>query len=81
MDFLSTYVLNYLHITIPSFWGVTTGGAGGPCHRPPPNFNFWPKKGPAVSFSSIRGIDFYGYSEIIWTRLFTIFTVYATIFG
>ena len=46
-----------------------------------PNFNFRTKQGPTVSVSDIRDIGFYGCSEIIRTRNFMIFTVYAAIFG
>ena len=38
-------------------------------------------EGPAVSVSNIRSIALYGCSEIKRTRNFTIFTVYAAIFG
>ena len=59
--------------------GVATGGmAGGDA---PIHFNFQTKQSPTVSVSNIRDIAFYGFSEIIQTRNFTIFTVYATIFG
>ena len=43
--------------------------------------NFQTKQGSTVSVSDITDIDFYGYSEIIRTRNFTIFTVYTSIFG
>ena len=46
----------------------------------PPHFNFQTKKGPTVSVSNIRDIAFYGCLEIMRTRSFTIFTVYATSF-
>ena len=59
-----------------SHWGW--GLAGQPW---PPHFNFWNQQGPTISFSSIRDIAFSACSEIIWTRNFTIFIVYATIFG
>ena len=36
---------------------------------------------PTVSVSNIRNIVFYGCSEIMRSRNFTIFTVYTTIFG
>ena len=39
------------------------------------------QEGPTVSVSNISVIAFYGCSEIIRTRNFTIFTVYATISG
>ena len=39
------------------------------------------KNVPTVSVSNFRDIVFYGCSEIILTRNFTIFTVYATISG
>ena len=55
-------------------------GPEGPCPSLP-HFNFQTKKGPTVSVSNMRGIIFYGCSEIIRTRNFTIFTEYATIFG
>ena len=59
--------------------GVATRGDGrGRC---PTHFNFRTKQSPTVSVSNIRDIAFYGFSEIIQTRNFTIFTVYATIFG
>ena len=38
------------------------------------------KQGPKISVSNIRNIAFYGCSEIIRTRNFTIFTAYARIF-
>ena len=44
-----------------------------------PHFNFWTKQGLTVSDSNNRDIALYGCSEIIRTRNFTIFTVYATI--
>ena len=53
-------------------------GGRGPCH---PYFNFPTKHGSKVSVSNIRDIAFYGCSEIMQTRNFTIFTVFATIFG
>ena len=48
-----------------------------------PHFNSQIKKGPKVSVSvlNIRNIAFYGCSEIIRTKNFIIFTVYAIIFG
>ena len=52
--------------------GVATGGARGLC----PNTT-----GPTVSVLNIRDIAFYGCSEIIRTRNFTIFTLHATSFG
>ena len=56
------------------------GGGRGWCRRPwPPHFNFQTKKGSIMSVSNIRNILFYGCSS--WTRNFTIFTLYATIFG
>ena len=39
------------------------------------------KQGPKVSVLNIRDSTFYRWSEIIQTRTFTIFTVFATIFG
>ena len=53
-------------------------GLGRPCL---PYFNFRIKQGPEFSVSNISDIGFYGCSEIIRTRNFTSFTVYATIFG
>ena len=47
----------------------------------PTHFNFRTKQGPTVSVSNIRDIAFYGCSEIMRTRNFTIFTVYAKISG
>ena len=38
------------------------------------------KQVPTVSVPDIKDIAFYGCSEIIRTRNFTVFTVYATIF-
>ena len=66
--------------------GIDTGGARGPkCPPPPPppspHFNFRTKQGPTVSFSNISDMAFYRYSEIIRTRNFTVFIVYAKIFG
>ena len=59
-----------------SHWGGQEG------HAPPHHhFNFQTKQGPTVSISNIKGIVIYGCSEIKQTRNFTIFTVYATIFG
>ena len=46
-----------------------------------PHFNFQTKQRPTVPVSNIRNTAFYGRSEIIRTRNFTIFTVYAEIFG
>ena len=57
--------------------GVATGVRQGEAAH----FNFQTKQGPTVSVSNIRDIAFYGCSEIIRTRNFKIFTVYATIFG
>ena len=45
----------------------------GPCH---PHINFLTKKCPTVSVPNIRYIAFYMCSEIIWTRIFTIFICY-----
>ena len=42
------------------------------------HFNFQTRQGPQVSVSNIA---FYGCLEIIQTKDFTVFTVYATIFG
>ena len=47
----------------------------------PTSISFQTKKGPTVSGSNIRSIAFYGCLEILRTRNFTIFTVYATSFG
>ena len=58
--------------------GVSTGRAR---EGYAPHFNFRIKKGPKVSVLNIRGIAFYRHSEIIRTRNFTIFTVYAIIFS
>ena len=46
-----------------------------------PHFNFRTKQSPTVLVSNIRDIAFYGCSEIIRTKNFTVFAVYATIFG
>ena len=46
-----------------------------------PNFNLQTRKGATVTVSNIRDIAFYGCSEIIRTKNFTIFTAYATSFG
>ena len=62
--------------------GVATGRAMGAMPPPPlPNFNFRTKQGPKISVSNIRDIAFYGCSEIIQIRNFTVFIVYATGFG
>ena len=62
--------------------GAGEGGQGCPGGPPPPHFNFRTKHGPKVSVSNIRDIAFYGCSEIIRTRNFTVFTVYLwTIYG
>ena len=45
------------------------------------HFKFWTKQGPTSSVSNIGDIAFYGCSEIIWTRNFMMFTVFAIIFG
>ena len=68
----------YFQYPISLCRGVATGVTKG---ASPPHFNFWTKKGPTVAVSNIRGIAFYGCSEIIWTGNFAIFTVYATTFG
>ena len=44
-------------------------------------FNFQIKQGPTDSFSNVGDTVFNGCSEIIRTRNFTTFTMYATIFG
>ena len=59
--------------------GVATGRARGTMLLP--RFNFQTKQGPPVSVSNNRDISFYGCSEIIRIRNFTIFTVNATVFG
>ena len=53
--------------------GVATAGGTGSLLPPTPRLK--------LSVSNIRDIAFYGCSEVIRTRNFTIFTVYATIFG
>ena len=59
--------------------GVVTGGSSGTMAH---HFNIRTKEGPtSVSVSNIRNIVFYRCSEIIRTRNFTIFTMYAIIFG
>ena len=72
------YTHIYIYIYIYIYRSVATGGARGPW---PPHFNFRTKQGPTVSVSNIRDIAFYSCSEILRIRNFTIFTVYATIFG
>ena len=57
---------------------ATRGGRGQGGHG---HLNFRTKQGPKVSVSNIRDIAFYGCTEIIWTRNFRIFTVYAINFG
>ena len=52
-----------------------------PTPPPPIHFSSQTKKGPIVSVSKIKNIAFYGGSEIIRTRKFTIFVAYATSFG
>ena len=59
--------------------GIATGGPGG--HAPPPPFSLGTTHGLTVSVSNIWDIAFYWCSEIIWTRNFTVFIVYAIIFG
>ena len=59
---------------------IGEGRGAGVCHGPP-HFNFQTKQGPKVAVSNISDIAFYECSEIIGTRNFTTFTVYATIFG
>ena len=58
--------------------GVTTWGARGAW---PPHFKFRTKQGPTISVSNTRNIAFNRCSEIVRTRNFMIFTMYATIFG
>ena len=71
-----------IQITLASVQGrgVATVGARGTTTK-----KVQTKKGPKVSVLNIMDIDFYGCSEIIReiirTRNFTIFTVYAIIFG
>ena len=50
-------------------------------HEKLPLLKVWKQKGPIVSVSNINYIAFYGCSEIIWIKNFTIFTMYATFFG
>ena len=66
-----------------SHWGGRRGGGQGVHAQPPssPPLQFSNQKRPKVSVLNIRDIDFYGCSKIIRTRNFTIFTVYAIIFG
>ena len=61
--------------------GRSHWGGQGDMSPLPPHFNFRTKQGPKVSVSNIKDIAFYGCSEIMRTRNFTVFTVYATIFG
>ena len=58
--------------------GAAIGGAR---RAMAPHFNFPTKQGPTISVSNTRDVAFYEYSEIIWTRNFTIFNMYVTIFG
>ena len=57
--------------------GAATEGARGAM---PPHFNFQTNKDPSVSVSNIRDIASCGFSKIIPSRNFTIFTVYGKIF-
>ena len=45
------------------------------------HLNFHTRQGPKISVSNIRDIAFYRCSEIIRTRILTIFTLFPTIFG
>ena len=58
--------------------GVITGWVGGRDAWLPTSISELNKVN--VSVSNIRDIAFNRFSEIIWTRHFTIFTLYATIF-
>ena len=60
--------------------GRSHWGRGAMPGEPCPHFNFQTKQGPTVSVPNIRDISFYGCSEIIRTKNFTIFTVYVTFF-
>ena len=60
---------SYTTIQGRSHWGAQGGGAISE-----------PNKVQKFHFKH-QGYYFYGCSEIIWTRTFTVFTVYATIFG
>ena len=67
--------------------GVATGAEGGRETKPrllpsptPPQLKFPNQKGATFPVSEIRDIAFYGCSEIIRTRNFRNFTVYATNF-
>ena len=51
------------------------GGGGGLTGVMVPRLQFLNQKGPTVLVSNIRGIAFYGCSETVWIRNFTIFTV------
>ena len=65
----------YTHNNTYRYRGITTR------ERPwNSDFNLKTKKGPTVLVSNIRDIVFSRCSEIMQTRYFTIFTVYATIF-
>ena len=67
--------------------GVATGAEGGRETKPrllpsptPLQLKFPNQKGATFPVSEIRDIAFYGCSEIMWTRNFRNFTVYATNF-
>ena len=57
------------------------GGSMGAMLPSPTSISKPSKQGPEISISNIRDIAFYRCSEIVRTRNFTIFTVYATVFG
>ena len=61
--------------------GASPLGRGGSRGAMTPHFNFRTKQGPTISVSKIKHIAFYGCSEIIWTKNFTILTAYATSYG
>ena len=61
---------------------ATREGGGQGVHVPSAAYvNFRTKQGPTVSISNMTYIAFYGCSEVVRTKNFSIFTVYATIFG
>ena len=69
-------LFSYVHFTEAQ----PLGGRGRVAGRPwPPNLNFQIKQGPLISVSNIKKIAFYRCSEIIRSRNFKIFIVYATI--
>ena len=75
---LNVYIILHYHLQGRSYCVVCVGGAVGQWF---PHFSYQTKQGPRVSVSNIRDIAFYGCLEIIQTRNFTIFTMYATFFG